>query len=416
MINYIIRRVLLGIPIVLGVLLILFVLFYLFANPDAMATRALGDKARPEQVEEWKYENNLHLPRFFNPNPTPALVITGATPAVFNGDYYSRVDTNGVEFLEKVRAHKKGPEKIVLDDGTWSLLDKKGNPVWSAAELGAATWSGDVGTGTNAVAHTLNFVDGPSPGIKKFTSTMFFDYFRRMLTWDFGESMQKKIKVTTMIKNGAGPSLALTIPIFFIGLIVSVTVSLLVALFRGTYIDKAALVIAVLGLSIVYFLYIIGGMYLVKLLRWFPISGWSSSHIVHFLTLPWLVGLVAGLARSVRFYRTVMVSEVNRDYIRTAKSKGASSRSILFKHLLKNAMIPILTQVVMAIPFLFMGSLLLEDFFGIPGLGRMTVDGINNTDFPVVAAMVYLGSLLFILGNILVDISYTFVDPRIRLN
>jgi len=154
-INYIIRRVLLGIPIVMGVLLILFILFYLFANPDAMATRALGDKARPEQVEEWKYNNNLHLPKFFNPNPSPALVITGATPAVFNGDYYTRVDTNGVEYLLKIRAHKKGPEKIVLDEsGQWNLLDKKGESVWSAAELGEASWSGNVGTGTNAVAQT----------------------------------------------------------------------------------------------------------------------------------------------------------------------------------------------------------------------------------------------------------------------
>jgi peptide/nickel transport system permease protein len=163
--------------------------------------------------------------------------------------------------------------------------------------------------------------------------------------------------------------------------------------------------------------YIIGGQFLLgRVLRWFPISGWSGRHMVHFLTLPWLVGIIAGLGHNIRFYRTVMVNEINSDYVRTARAKGVGEARLLFVHLLKNAMIPILTAVVMAIPFLFTGSLLLEAFFGIPGLGGLTVEAIMNNDFPTIAAMVYISSLMYIAANLLTDIGYTVVDPRVRLN
>lgn len=184
----------------------------------------------------------------------------------------------------------------------------------------------------------------------------------------------------------------------------------------NTYVDRFALVLCVLGMSIVVFLYIIGGQFaLSKILRWFPISGWSPDHKFHFLFLPVLVGIVDSLSRRIRLYRTIMVNEVNSDYMRTARAKGVSDRSLLFKHLLKNAMIPILTGVVMSIPYLFTGALLLEAFFGIPGLGKLTIEAIQNGDFATLSAMVFILSLLYVVFNLLTDLSYTLVDPRVKL-
>jgi peptide/nickel transport system permease protein len=154
-----------------------------------------------------------------------------------------------------------------------------------------------------------------------------------------------------------------------------------------------------------------------KVLRWFPISGWDyePSVIWRFLALPVLIGVLAGFGSTVRFYRTVFLEEVYRDYVRTARAKGAGDLRVLLRHVLPNAMIPVLTDVVMHIPFLFTGALLLEAAFGIPGLGSITVDAINANDFSTLRTMVFIGSLLFVAAQILTDISYTIADPRVRL-
>jgi peptide/nickel transport system permease protein len=169
-------------------------------------------------------------------------------------------------------------------------------------------------------------------------------------------------------------------------------------------------------MSVSMLFYIIGGQWLVaKLLRLVPISGYDTGiHAFKFVALPVLIGLIGGAGASVRFYRIVFLEELGKDYIRTARAKGLSEESVLFKHALKNAMIPILTTTVTAIPFLFMGSLLMESFFAIPGLGSFTIEAINSQDFAIVRAMVYLGSVLYIAGLILTDIGYTLVDPRMR--
>ena len=137
--------------------------------------------------------------------------------------------------------------------------------------------------------------------------------------------------------------------------------------------------------------------------------------IVVVLALPILVGILSGIGGDVRFYRTVFLEESGRDFVRTARAKGASEPRIMTRHVLRNALIPILTRVVLAIPFLFMGSLLLEAFFGIPGLGSMTFDAIQANDFATLRTMVYVGALLFIFGQVATDISYGFVDPRVRV-
>jgi peptide/nickel transport system permease protein len=248
--------------------------------------------------------------------------------------------------------------------------------------------------------------------------TMFADHFRRMLSFDFGRSDADDSPILDRIRSGMVPSLSLTLPIFTIGLFLGVGLSLLVAYFRETYIDRMGVVLCVLGMSLSVLLYIIGGQYLIgKILRWFPISGFDPSPgvMLRFLALPALVGLAEGLGGSVRFYRTVFIEETGRDYVRTARAKGCGDGRIMVRHVLHNAMIPILTRVVVSIPFLFTGSLLLESFFGIPGLGSMTVDAIHGNDFATLRAMVFIGSLLFIAAQIATDIAYTLVDPRVRL-
>jgi peptide/nickel transport system permease protein len=164
--------------------------------------------------------------------------------------------------------------------------------------------------------------------------------------------------------------------------------------------------------------YIIGGQFLVgKLLHLVPISGYDTGlEAAKFLVLPVLVGVVGGIGTGTRLYRTFFLEEVNRDYVRTARAKGLRERAVLFRHVLRNALIPILTGVVAVLPLLFMGALITESFFGVPGLGSYTIDAINRQDFAIVRAMVFLGSVLYILGLILTDISYTMVDPRVRLS
>jgi peptide/nickel transport system permease protein len=203
-----------------------------------------------------------------------------------------------------------------------------------------------------------------------------------------------------------------------IGLLVNITYALLIAFFRATYIDFWSVVLCVVMMSISGLFYIIGGQYLVsKLLHLVPISGYDTGiSAIKFLVLPVIIGVIGGIGSGTRWYRTLFLEEINKDYVRTARAKGLSETVVLFRHVLKNAMIPILTGVVVVLPLLFMGSLITESFFGIPGLGSYTIDAISSQDFAIVRAMVFLGSALYILGLILTDISYTLVDPRVRLS
>jgi peptide/nickel transport system permease protein len=214
------------------------------------------------------------------------------------------------------------------------------------------------------------------------------------------------------------PSLAIALPIFFVGILVQLTFAMLLAFFRGSYPDTAGVVLCVIMMSISALFYVIGGQYLLSmLLRLWPISGYDvGMNAVKFLVLPVIVGVISGIGASTRLYRTFFLEEIGKDYVRTARAKGLSELRVLFRHVLKNAMIPILTGVVVVIPLLFTGSLILESFFGIPGLGSYTIDAINSQDFAIVRAMVFLGSVLYILGLILTDITYTLVDPRVRLS
>jgi peptide/nickel transport system permease protein len=324
---YLLRRVAYGAVTVLGVLFLLFILFFTVTDPDDIARKALGEKARPDAYVQWKKNHGYDKPLFVN------------------------------------SAH---------------------------------------------AAHDAG----------RYTDTLLFEHFRRMLTLDFGRSDADDTPIGRRLWEGAGPSLSLTVPLFILGLVLGVAVALFVAFFRETYIDRMGVFLSVLGMSISILLYIVGGQYLIgKLLRWFPISGFDPSPALlpRFLALPVLVGLASGIGSDVRFFRTLFLEEIGRDYVRTARAKGCGEARIMWLHVLRNALIPVLTQVVVAIPFLFTGALLLESFFGIPGLGAITVDAINGNDFSTLRTMVYIGSLLFILGQILTDVSYSLADPRVRL-
>ncbi len=253
-------------------------------------------------------------------------------------------------------------------------------------------------------------------GTARLTDTIFYSNTIKLFLFKFGQSDSGR-DIAYDVSQRMGPSLAVTLPVFVLELLLTVSFALSIAMLRGTYFDTWAVVLCVAMMSVSSLFYIIGGQFLFgKVLRLVPISGFDGgSAALKFIALPVLVSVVAGLGYGSRWYRTLFLEEINRDYVRTARAKGLAERSVLFKHVLRNAMIPILTGVVVILPTLFIGNLIIEAFFGIPGLGSYTIEAIQSQDFAIVRAMVFLGSLLYIVGLILTDISYTLADPRVRL-
>jgi len=260
-------------------------------------------------------------------------------------------------------------------------------------------------------------VNAGQQGMARFTDTIFFQKSVNLFIFNFGQSDSGR-DILYDISQRMWPSLAIAIPVLLVGLLVNITFALLIAFFRATYIDIWGVVLCVIMMSISGLFYIIGGQFVAsKLLHLVPISGYETGFAaIKFLILPVIIGVIGGIGAGTRWYRTLFLEEINKDYVRTARAKGLAEQIILFRHVFKNALIPILTGVVVILPLLFMGSLITESFFGIPGLGSYTIDAINNQDFAIVRAMVFLGSVLYITGLILTDISYTFVDPRVRLS
>ena len=251
----------------------------------------------------------------------------------------------------------------------------------------------------------------------KLTDTIFFEHSARLFVFDFGRSDSGR-DISYDISQRMWPSLAITLPSLLLGLAAYISFGLMLAFFRATYIDITGVIACVILMSISGLFYIIGGQYLIgKLLQLVPVSGYDAGfNAIKFTILPVLVGLIGGLGASTRWYRTIFLEEMGKDYVRAARAKGLSELRVLYRHVLANGLIPILTGVVVILPSLFIGSLIVESFFAIPGLGSYTIDAINSQDFAIVRAMVFLGSVLYIIGLILTDISYTLVDPRVRLN
>ncbi|STX41760.1 peptide ABC transporter, permease protein [Legionella donaldsonii] len=260
------------------------------------------------------------------------------------------------------------------------------------------------------------FYNAEKSGLKQVTETLFFQKSLRLFAFDFGISDGGR-DISYDISHRMWPSLAIAIPILLFGMLADIIFAMSMAFFRTTYLDLSGVVICIILMSISSLFYIIGGQYIFgKVLRLVPISGYDDGlDSIKFIVLPVLVAVLAGVGAGSRWYRTLFLEEMNKDYVKTARAKGLSESIVLFRHVLKNALLPILTGVVVIIPSLFMGSLVLESFFGVPGLGSYIIDAIQQQDFAIVRAMVFLGSILYIVGLILTDISYTLVDPRVRL-
>ena len=280
----------------------------------------------------------------------------------------------------------------------------------AAGEISDSGRDGRAGRDHDALRHEF--------GLDKSLPLQYWDYLGQIVTVDFGSSFVTKRPVSEMLWSGAGPSLSLTVPALIATTLLGVCVGMLASMFRQRAIDRGVMALAVTGMSISFLVYIVVGQYLLAFqVQLFQIHGYEAGAAERwqYLTLPILVMIVVGLGYDSRFYRSVFVEEVGRDYVTTAYAKGASSGRVMFRHVLKNALIPIITRVMISVPFLITGSLLLESFFGIPGLGSTLLDAVNNADFPVIKAFTVMLSVLFVLSTILNDVLYAVADPRVRL-
>lgn len=440
MIAYIVRRTLYAVPILVGVNLIVFVLFFFVNSPDDMARAHLGQKrVTPEQIDGWKRERSLDLPYFYNAGWQRLGALLGTQPetsAEFqtagSGSYALVVEAPPLagDQVRSLRLDCSQPLRLVLPDGfaTDGSLDLPPTPDPQRFVFRIASPAGTPDAPPPILRLSLRVSD-PSPGHRliveyqapisaaaRLTRTIFFQRSVHMLFFQYGRSDDGR-DIGQEIFRRIGPSLSITLPAFVLGLLLNIFFAMGVALYRGTYVDHWGVLVCVLLMSVSALFYIIAGQVVfAKALRLVPISGFDSGiYSLKFIVLPVLIAVVMGLGGSVRFYRTIFLEEIGKDYVRTARAKGLPERTVLFVHTLKNAMIPILTNVVVSLPFLFAGSLLLESFFAIPGMGSFMLEAIQRQDFAIVQAMVSLGSFLYIVGLLLTDISYTLVDPRVRL-
>ncbi|WP_395702635.1 ABC transporter permease [Aquabacterium sp.] len=256
-------------------------------------------------------------------------------------------------------------------------------------------------------------------GSHKLTNTVLWERSISLMALDFGRSdSARAVDIGHEVATRMGVSLQLAVPLFALQLIVSVSFSLMLVFFRHSRIDFWGVVLCVLMLSISSLFYIIVGQYLFsRVLRLVPISGFAPGlDAVRFLALPVVLSLLARLGGEARLYRAMFLEEIGKDYVRTARAKGLSEQVVLFRHVLRNALIPIVTSAGAYLPYVFLGSLVFESFFGIPGLGAFVIEAIAGQDFAIVRTMVFLGSLLYIATNVLLDVAYTWIDPRVRLS
>ena len=244
-------------------------------------------------------------------------------------------------------------------------------------------------------------------------------FVKQIVTFDFGRSWATNEAVSNILITRVGPTLTIMIPVLLLETIIGVVLAIGVAYVRGTLTDRAIMMVCTVAMSISFLVYIIVAQYIFGFqLGWFPVQGWSDSfakNIVTYAPLPIMLAVFVGLAPALRLYRSFFLDEVNQDYVRTARAKGLGEKTVMMKHVLRNAMIPILTNVGISLPGIFVGSFLLETFFSIPGLGREILTAVNRSDFPVIkAATVYL-AVVTMLVNLAVDVLYKAVDPRVVL-
>ncbi len=438
MLQYIIRRSAYSLLILLGVLILTFVLFRMSAG-DPSAT-ILGKNPRPEEVERVRASLGADKPLFYGRWRTTEAY----TNAVFlnERDTFANVDISGPA--------DPGPAGIILQQGT--SLEFKRNFVFDSPRaclitigtdepmiVNGVELSPDNGGITlelppeNALPETLRITAvnngtllksvhfqkaSENPWDSQLTDALkevvsFSSEFPFVSFFNFGTTLSTKEPIREKLWRCMWPSLFLMLPVFFGELLCGIVLAMIASVWHGKLIDRIILVISVAGMSISYIALIIFGQWLMGYYwNWFPVWGWGSAR---YLVLPVIIGIISGTGSGVRFYRTVFLNEINREYLRTAVAKGASPVAVYGKHLLKNSMIPIITRASNILPFLFTGSLLLESFFGIPGLGNAGINALHDADLQMLKALVILSSFLFVVINLLADIAYAYADPRIRL-
>jgi len=423
MLKYVLKRTLQMAPTVVGVVLLTFVLFNIV--PNDLAAIALGKNVTLEMLENFDEQRGLNKPLFFG---TRAKTRAYADQDFSEGTGRWRTWSNAVHSADSAMVviqpgAKINPLAFALNADQqfeWEIKFR-GEGVLAGKALSSEGWKTArvrfQGSEESGFATDLQALEIKSLRLRRiqpnpFDSQLLF-YIRQLAQGDLGQSEYFKQPVSKLLADGVLPSLSLTVPIFFIGVVVSISLSLVCAFFRNQFIDRFLVITAVALMSINYLIYIVAGQYLLAYKQgWVPVWGYESAR---YLILPVIIGVVSGLGSNIRFYRTVMLDEMYKDYVRTAFAKGVSKPRVLFVHVLKNAMIPIITNVVIAIPFLYTGSLLLENFFGIPGLGYLGINAILSSDIDVVRALVLIGALLFVVANLITDICYAAADPRVKL-
>ncbi len=423
MLRYITKRIVQMIPTVFGVILITFVLFNIVGGSPAL--QVLGQHVSPQALEEFDEQRGFNKPLFVG-SSTGTRAYADSDFERTAGDWQGAAGviwTNGMIVLA-AGGEYEFPLKFALRTDCEYELEIEGRaggfPTFGENQLKLSNdWKkirlrfqtvGKIIPGTAPVE--IRAIKLRRVMNNPFDSQFMF-YLNRLAHLDFGVSSSTNQRVSKLLSDGIGPSLMLAVPIFFAGLITAIMLSLFCAFWRDTWVDRFFVVFSVALMSVNYLVWIVAGQYLLAFKAgWFPVWGFEDPR---YLILPVLIGVFSGLGAELRFYRTIMLDEAHRDYVRTAQAKGVSRLGVLFKHVLKNAMIPIITNTVIAIPFLYTGSLLLESFFGIPGLGYLGINAINSSDVDVVRAIVLVGSILFVIANLLTDICYALVDPRVKL-
>ena len=380
--DFIIRRTFYSVLILLGVVLLTFLLFNVSARDPAGAV--LGKNARPAEVEALRRKLGADLPLFWGRR---------CTTEAFGRDGRRQFQTDNETVVCTYTSTGKYTEiSIPPETDAVSLPEDAENVRFY--RLQEKPWNSQF---LRAVRELISFEKE-------------FPYVRVL---DFGRTLTTGEKISDILRQGVGPSLALMIPVFLGELFFGILFSLIAAACKDTVIDRTIVFLAVAGMSVSYLVVIIAAQwYLGFHCALFPVWGYEG---VPSLGLPILVGILCGIGGNVRFYRSVFVNELRKEYLRTAAAKGVPPAAVYGKHLLRNAALQVITRAGASLPFLFTGSLLLESFFGIPGLGFAGVDALYNSDLQLLKALVVVSALLFVVMNFLTDIAYAWADPRIRL-
>jgi peptide/nickel transport system permease protein len=414
MLRYVGKRVMEMIPTTVGVLLLTFALFYIVGGSPAQVI--LGKNATAEKLADFDAKFGYDKPLFCG-NWAQTRALPDAQKISTNNGWHVSLAyalPAGVYRLKIADGASRQAKMILrnVDDGmarTHEIAGVAHGGAWQAEFVVADGWraaaveiTGNAPKNVQLRRRTNGFFD-----------SQFVHFVGGLMRGDFGKSAEYDQPVWQILKRGVGPSLALTIPILVGGTIVALVFGLWCAMWRGGFLDRMTLLVSTLLMSVNYVLWVLAGQYFLAFkLRMFPIWGFEDWT---YILLPALIGIVGGLGRDIRFFRAVILDEIYKPYVRTAWAKGLSGRQVMVRHVLRNALIPVVTYVSLSIPFLFTGSLLLESFYGIPGLGCVSLNAIHSSDMAVVRAVVIIGALLYQVVNLVTDLCYAWLDPRVRL-